>query len=258
MNIPKAIFFDVDGTLLINGQLLESTKDALWYARDKGVLLFLATGRHKEELKKIEWMPGFTFDGIVSLNGGYCYVDEHVIYKNPVCKEAVRMVVDYITHKNNSACMFCEEQDMYINIVNEEVKAIHAALDLSIPTICNPARAIDADVFQMVTFRNGLGNDFLAKLPNCHLTSWAEGCYDIVPTSTNKWAGILHMINHFGISSDDVAAIGDSQNDIEMLKHAAYSVAMGNGIDEVKEHADYVTGHAENNGILQAIKYLLG
>jgi len=234
MNIPKAMFFDVDGTLLEQDFMPESTKKALRYARDKGVLLFLATGRHKQEIKEVEELAEFKFDGVVSLNGGYCYVDDNTIYKKAMNKKAVRMVVDYIV-KNPSTCMFCEEHEKY----------------------AGTGSPVYADIFQMVTFGdNALDYDFLMQLPGIALTSWTEGCYDVVPTGTNKWAGILHMAKHFGLNPNEIATIGDSQNDIAMLANAKYSIAMGNASDEIKKHAKYVTANIKDNGILQAVNFL--
>ena len=48
-------------------------------------------------------------------------------------------------------------------------------------------------------------------------------------------------------------AIGDSNNDLEMLKAAGKSIAMGNAIPEVKEACDYVTGTCEEDGFAEAI-----
>lgn len=49
---------------------------------------------------------------------------------------------------------------------------------------------------------------------------------------------------------------GDSENDLPMLEYADISVAMGNGVKEVKEKADYVTDKIDNDGLYKAFKYL--
>jgi len=256
MTTPKAIFFDIDGTLLNHGQMPESAKMALKYARDKGVLLFIATGRHRDEINRIAVLPDLAFDGFVSLNGGYCYTDNSVIFRSPINKESVHMVVDYISH-NPFPCMFCEEHGMFINFINEKAKAIHTALDLAIPPICAPARALDLDIFQIVTLGNHETRDFLKKLPSCTITSWEDDCYDIVPSTVNKWKGILRIAEHFGLKSNEIATIGDNLNDMEMLTNAEYSVAMGNSSDIVKKCAKFVTTNINDDGILNAIKHLL-
>ena len=70
----KAVFFDIDGTLLDHGRggvMPDSTKRSLHVLRDKGVKLFVATGRPRVMLSHIEQL--FPFDGWVTLNGQYCY-----------------------------------------------------------------------------------------------------------------------------------------------------------------------------------------
>ena len=50
-------------------------------------------------------------------------------------------------------------------------------------------------------------------------------------------------------------AFGDGGNDIDMLKHVGYGVAMGNAADDVKQAADYVTTEIDNDGIAHALKH---
>ena len=54
----------------------------------------------------------------------------------------------------------------------------------------------------------------------------------------------------------ETVAMGDSENDLPMLEYADLSVAMGNGVKEVKEKADYVTDKIDNDGLYKAFKYL--
>ena len=117
-------------------------------------------------------------------------------------------------------------------------------------------RALEKEIYQLVTFN--IDPSFLKSLPDCIITNWIEGCYDVVPTTTNKWAGILQMVKHFGINPQEVATIGDGMNDIEMLQGSNFSIAMGNASDEVKKHAKFVTTHVKKNGIYNGIKHLLG
>ena len=55
---------------------------------------------------------------------------------------------------------------------------------------------------------------------------------------------------------EETVAIGDSSNDVAMLKRAGCSIAMGNGTDEVKALADYVTATVEEDGIWKALDWL--
>lgn len=73
-----------------------------------------------------------------------------------------------------------------------------------------------------------------------------------------KWSAIKSVLTEFRISPNEVAAIGDGPNDIEMLRHVGTGVAMGNACERVKAAADFVTGHHENDGLAEFIeRYLL-
>ena len=50
-------------------------------------------------------------------------------------------------------------------------------------------------------------------------------------------------------------AFGDGGNDVSMLRHAAIGVAMGNAVDEVKEHANYITTSVDEDGVANALKH---
>ena len=63
------------------------------------------------------------------------------------------------------------------------------------------------------------------------------------------------MMRHFGLTREEVMAIGDGGNDIPMLRHAGTGVAMGNASDEVKAAADYVTTTVDGDGIAHALRH---
>ena len=91
----KAIFFDIDGTLVSfqTHQVPNSTFDALYQLKEKGIKLFIATGRGKDGL---DVLNDFPFDGYITLNGQYCYNDQQLIYENTIQKEDLQALLDYL------------------------------------------------------------------------------------------------------------------------------------------------------------------
>jgi hydroxymethylpyrimidine pyrophosphatase-like HAD family hydrolase len=86
---------------------------------------------------------------------------------------------------------------------------------------------------------------------------WNDG-FEIVAPNVSKWSAIKSLITELRISPNEVVAIGDGPNDIEMLHHVGTGVAMGNASETVKDAADFVTGHHENDGLAEFIeRYLL-
>ena len=72
----------------------------------------------------------------------------------------------------------------------------------------------------------------------------------------HKAEGIRSILKEGNLSQEDVIAVGDSENDLEMLQFASVGIAMGNSSQEVKEAADMVTGSPRENGIYNAFLQL--
>ncbi|GGH75959.1 hydroxymethylpyrimidine pyrophosphatase-like HAD family hydrolase [Pullulanibacillus pueri] len=85
---------------------------------------------------------------------------------------------------------------------------------------------------------------------------WNNG-FEIVAPGVSKWSAIKSLLNAYRISPNDVVAIGDGPNDIDMLRHVGTGVAMGNASTDVKAAADFVTGHHEDDGLAEFIEHYL-
>ena len=81
---------------------------------------------------------------------------------------------------------------------------------------------------------------------------------EITNQNVNKWNAISFLINKLGIKREEVMAIGDNVNDIEMIKNAGLGVIMENSAPYIKEIADIVVADNNSNGVKEAIdKYIL-
>ena len=80
---------------------------------------------------------------------------------------------------------------------------------------------------------------------------------DTMNLGVNKGAALKKLQNIMNISKEETMVFGDNYNDIEMLEQAAYSYAVGNARDRVKEKAKYITDTNRNDGVLKVIKMLL-
>ena len=257
--MPKAIFLDIDGTLLsfTTSLVPKSAFGAMYKAKEKGVKLFIATGRHKKELGADSHLLNFPFDGFVTQNGAYCYTNEVIVHSCPMRKHTMEAVVALI-RKDPFTCVFCEENEMFLNNISDMVIGLLNKFKLPIPPVSDIDRALASDIYQIVPIIPQEQEHLLFTLPGAKVTKWYSGGYDIVNENVNKWTGIEKMIAHYGILAEETAAIGDAENDIEMLQAAGFSIAMGNAPDEVKNYAKHVTTHVDEEGIANAFAYLFG
>lgn len=83
-----------------------------------------------------------------------------------------------------------------------------------------------------------------------------HGFYELVPTGYSKATAIHYIADRLNIAMEDTVAIGDSNNDLPMLKCAHTSIAMGESSPQVLEMADYITTDVDKDGIWNALKWL--
>ena len=255
----KAIFFDIDGTLLSmkTHRVPDSARRALEELRRKGIKLFLATGRSPAWLGSIEGMLDFKFDGYVMLNGQYCIFEGQVLRDVAIPLESLEPLIPYI-EENKISCEFVEEGHMYINIINDRVLAFREKIggtgyDTHVEYL---SRIYSHKTYQLLAYIDEKDEDeFLAHMPNCKAMRWCPEFADIVIADGGKDKGIEALLNHLGISKNDCMAFGDGGNDISMLEYVGIGVAMGNANPPVKERADFVTKDIDDDGIEYALRH---
>lgn len=255
----RAMFFDIDGTLLSikKHSVPQSAMDALAMAKKRGILLFAATGRHMHSLRQFPQLSKVGFDGYVLMNGSYCVRGSTVVSRSPIDNRDVRVMVEHCLHYD-VPCKFLEADNLYINRIDDVVRRVHSEIDGELPAVRDVRRALDADIFQMELYTPGNETPpVLRQLERCAYTKWFSNGLDIVPLGVNKLAGVKKMLEHYGLHPRQAAAFGDNENDVEMLSGVGFSVAMGNALDCVKSSARYITDDVDNDGIRNMIQYFL-
>lgn len=254
----RALFFDVDGTLVsfATHTVPKSALDALAAAREKGILLFAASGRRAGPLRQGGALGEYPFDGFVTTNGQYCYTPTQEIYANPIPREDVNRVVDLL-EQNRFPCLFVEKDRHYLSQTSPRVEQVNRQIDMEPPPVEDFRRARLHPIYQMNFFLPAQQErELLAQLPHCRAIRWNDLYSDIIPKEGNKWVGIQKMLAHFSLSPQEVAAFGDGENDLEMLRRAGIGVAMGNADPQVRAAADLVTASVEEDGIAKALQQL--
>lgn len=253
--MTKAIFLDIDGTLVSfqTHRVSPALLDALWKLRERGIKLFIATGRHVGMISYIRSL--FPFDGYITLSGQYCFCGDQVLLRRPMDPQAAAELVE-ATRDGAFSCIYLEEQDIYINYADRYTHGFMEELDLPMPPVQDPRRALDAPLYQAVAFLTRENEALLLdRAPHLKTTRWHPCFLDVIPACGGKDRGMDALLAHFDIPLEDSMAFGDGENDLTMLSHAGIGVAMGSASDEVKACADYVTGTVDEDGILTALNH---
>ena len=246
----KAIFFDIDGTLApMDGQIIDSALSSLHKLHEKGYLVFLCTGRPYQFLHVFLDSVDFDFDGFVFLNGQRVVLRDKEIRSITLPENEVKAGLRFIDQKHFCCNIHVGNETLTIPGDGEEHRIYHVPLaDLD---------TLDyTKIFQISPFRlNAKEKEELMKLmPSCDITSWSDYGSDIVCKNSGKMEGMKFLLEDAGLTFDNVMAFGDGENDVEMIKAAAIGVAMGNGLEAIREAADYITERVENDGVFLALK----
>ena len=257
----RAVFFDIDGTLqsMITHEIPERTLQALYALKEKGVLLFPCTGRPPVQLQMLSQnFQNFPWDGYVMLNGQYCMDGEKkMFYDHPIRRETFDTLIPYLETVNHPVT-FMELDYQYDLMFNENaweyVKKIGRE-DLMTP-VDDIHRVFTHPTYQISPLiLPEKDEEFLKHAPYMKSVRWTDAFADMIPCDGGKPEGMKQIMEHFHIAREETMAFGDGGNDISMLEYAGIGIAMGNGRDEVKAAADYVTDTCENSGVYYALEH---
>lgn len=257
----KAIFFDIDGTLLPfdTTSFPKSTKRALYELKERGVKIFICSGRPPIQFPALgEDFNAFPFDGYVLMNGQYCLDHEKkCFYKLPIPQTTLEKLIPWLQEQTFYS-MIMEAGYSYStkeNVdYNEYVKRIGKP-ELTIK-VDDLNRVFTHETFQISPYvEEKQDKEFLKHADGLKSARWAPHFADMIPENGGKDVGMQQMLAHYGILQEESMAFGDGANDIPMLKFASIGIAMGNAKNEVKEISDYITDDTDKNGIYNALKH---
>lgn len=254
----KAVFFDIDGTLVSfnTHQVPQSTLDAVHAIRQKGIKVFIATGRPRPFINNL---GALEHDGIIAVNGASIVLnDGTVIAHNNVDKSDVQRMIDY-QETHPIAVAYATDDEAFVTHYNDRFREIFELLDLGTPQSRSPKEALTMDIMQVIAFFTEEDESYIMNniLPNCSAQRWHPFFADCIAKGTDKATGIDNVARHFGFSISETMAFGDGGNDKPMLLHAGIGVAMGNASGEVKACADIVTDTVDNDGVAKILTQLL-
>ncbi|MDO4337234.1 MAG: Cof-type HAD-IIB family hydrolase [Eubacteriales bacterium] len=258
MSGKKAAFFDIDGTLWnFNNEIPESTVRAIRQMRANGNLAFLCSGRCRAYIQDPRLFE-IGFDGVISGCGTMIeYAGENVFYKR-LDNELVERTLHTMRRYGFRPILEGRE---YLYMDFEEFaedkfgKKVKAEMGDHLRTIKGEWGRWEVSKMACATEDADREAGFAALSEDYDFMIHGEAVAEIVPKGFHKGTGITRVCELLGIDLADTFAFGDSANDLGMLRTAGVGVAMGNGTEEVKAAADYVTTPLMEDGIWNACRH---
>ncbi|MDR0889041.1 MAG: Cof-type HAD-IIB family hydrolase [Oscillospiraceae bacterium] len=252
----RAIFFDIDGTLvsLQTKVYSDSARIALEKLREKGVKLFIATGRSRFEIEEEGLLDGLHFDGYLTNNGQISYTASgEILHSNPIDPQDAAAVLA-LAARENIACWVVGADESLLSRDTPEVRAAMESIHTRLPRLGDLQHMLEKPIYKIVLFLPAQQmREAMQVAPHSKTTQWFELGHDIICKDGGKMTAMRAVLRHYGIDRSESMSFGDSENDLEMLRYAQIGVAMGNSTKEAKEAADYVTDDVDEDGLYNAL-----
>ncbi|MET0786465.1 MAG: Cof-type HAD-IIB family hydrolase [Paenisporosarcina sp.] len=251
----RICFFDIDGTLYNSDKKLpESAKTAVLQARENGHEIIIATGRAPFMIKDV--LIELQIDSYICFNGQYVVYKNEVVHHEALNSKALNKVTHF-AQSNGHPLVYMNAEKMISSL------PFHPHVEESLHSIKFPHPNYEKhfheneNIYQALVFclieEEAM---YQQQFPELKFVRWHRVSADILPNGASKAKAILFLIEKLGLAIEETIAFGDGLNDIEMLEIVGYSVAMGNGHAEALKRATYVTGHVDEDGLSDAMRYL--
>ncbi len=259
----KALFFDVDGTLLseITRTVPESAVRALSETRKKGNLVFINSGRvwcHFLEIRDL-----VEADGYLCGCGTYIQAEGKELYHYTIPHEQRLKIRRALMEYGFEG--FLEARDHIVMRLEdsgiegaERLKRAFQGADITYATDRSwDDDSVEFDKFCMYAGRDSDREGFFRFLePEMQVIDRGGDFYECVPAGHSKASGIEKVLKAYGLEKKDAYVFGDSSNDLAMFEYADNAILMGHHDAVLEPYASFVTKTVEEDGIEYAMKSL--
>lgn len=268
----KLLILDIDGTIAgQSNQVSTRVKQAIKAAQERGVRVAIATGRMYKSALRFHHdigadLPIMAYQGAWIQDPATGTIHRH----QPVPVEIARELLDYFEQRHlldKLSIHVYRDDCLYVREVNEDTELyigrsgidVHPVADLRTVLTDRPTKLLamseDTDLIQhlLTDLRQRYNPEEL------HITTSVPIFLETTQSGVNKGTAIDYVAKKFlDITAENVLAIGDNYNDVEMLTYAGIGVAMGNAPADVQSLADWVAPDIEADGAAIAIeKFIL-
>ncbi|KAK9946608.1 hypothetical protein M0R45_012064 [Rubus argutus] len=267
----KYVFCDMDGTLLNSkSQMSSTTAKALKEASLRGVKIVIATGKARPAVMRVfkmvdlagkdaivsEFSPGVYLQGLLV----YGIQGREICRRNldpNVCREACLYSLEnkvpvIAFSKDRCLSLFDHPHVDSMHTVYHEPKAeimpsverLLAAADIQKLVFMDTAEGVSTALRPYWTQATGDRATVVQTVPDM---------LELVPPGTSKGSGVKMLLDHLAITPKEIMAIGDGENDVEMLELAGLGICLSNGSEKTKAVANVIGASNDEDGAADAI-----
>jgi Cof subfamily protein (haloacid dehalogenase superfamily) len=269
----KLLALDLDGTFLNDAESIShSNLSSVQKASKEGVKIIITTGRSYNSAKRFIRMvnvpdPTITFNGAVIINSGE--VLRKITLHNELIQDLIKLLKDmdycpivYTADGQKYYETFGKYTEDFLSFskgFEKELKKLSHLLDRKWDNVIR--LSVIAGKYDVPLLHAELKKRFgqTIRTIDTFFSGWNFWIFEILDKLCSKSNGLQFLCEKYGFSRKEVIAVGDNNNDLDMINWAGLGVAMRNGMDSVLREADYVTEYTNNeDGVTEVIqKFIL-
>lgn len=272
----KLFAFDLDGTVLdSNNMMNEETIKAFKKLDENGIKFIFATGRASASVAYLMEKTGID-NPFVANNGAISFLNKETILKETYLEiDTLRKLKKFANAKNlyyhfydlNTFYSEYLVKEKLVHLEKTESSGYKYQVNISISEdpieqlMIHQTKALKFQIFIDENLR-GERDKIIEELKNefkddIYITSSADYLIEIMANGVNKWQAILDIADTLDINNNEIAAIGDQDNDYLMVKNSEMGFAMGNATKSLKDIAKYIVKTNNELGVCEAIEKVL-
>lgn len=263
--LPKLLAVDLDGTVFNSkGIISKKNKQMLYQLESLGVQIVIATGRGLYSAKNV--MNEIGIKGhIIGLNGASIFhvEEEKALHVSEIPHSIVNTVMTIGMHSGINIYLNAVDTTYLVLRDHKLYQYFGKKKEFKIIDVdAVKAMEMEGVVISKILFSSKNSKllaecyHYLSKL-NLEVVYPDSLCVEITLKGINKASGLMFLSQHLEIRSQDMVAIGDSENDLSMIKYVGHGIAMGNAMDSVKQAADEIIKTNDEDGVAEVIEKLI-
>ncbi len=261
----KLIVSDLDDTLLTDKLTIsQADMDAIAQAQAQGMIFTIATGRMFVATLPFAKQLGLPPERpIICYNGAVVQsVSGQVVYENPIRHELALDIVEYCTSQGWTTNVYYHDA-LYVSEINSDVEYYLSFAEVPTYPVGNlgeflqeerkaPPKILIISPEELNSTRQNLLVERYGQ--DTQIVQSKRRYLEITSADAHKASALEWVVQKLGITMGEVLAIGDSNNDVEMLRRAGIGVAVANAVPAAKTAADYIAASNSEGGVAEAIR----
>lgn len=257
----KLVAVDLDDTLLDeSNKVSPHTREVIRQAVEQGVTVTVATGRMYQSAIKFARqleldVPIITYNGALIKS---C-LSEEILFEKNIDQETAGEVLKFFRQRGWYIQSYIDDV-LYVEQLNDKARFYQKASEVSAVAIGDklytpskgPTKLLSiAEPAEIDVIWQAVEEQFKDRI---YITKSKPNYLELATLGVNKGHALNFLAKKLNIKCEEVMAVGDSLNDLDMIEYAGWGVAMGNAADRVKQLAQAVTLCNHEDGVAEAIK----